>query len=215
MISSSLGHPNLEEVTHLRKKILTFMIISIMVIGLSACNLGDRDLTRGDTTYDQNFGRNVTPYTYDGGTRDYPYDRYGTRDRYGTMDELGGNMNRVDRTRGTQFQTNANRDADQMATLAARNNGVQDATVVIAGGNAYVALDLDDKIQRNRAETVERAVYNSLSRYANRYNVSITSDADLFGRLRDIGDGVRDGAPLDRYQTDFRDFDNRFRTFTR
>lgn len=191
------------------------MIISIMVIGLSACNLGDRDLTRGDTTYDQNFGRNVTPYTYDGGTRDYPYDRYGTRDRYGTMDELGGNMNRVDRTRGTQFQTNANRDADQMATLAARNNGVQDATVVIAGGNAYVALDLDDKIQRNRAETVERAVYNSLSRYANRYNVSITSDADLFGRLRDIGDGVRDGAPLDRYQTDFRDFDNRFRTFTR
>lgn len=205
MFSSSLGHDNLEEVTHLRKKILSFIFISIMVIGLSACNLGDRDLTRGDNTYDRDLGRTVTPYTYDG-YRDYRYDRYGT---------MGDDVNRLNRNRGTQFQANANRDADQMATLAARNNGVEDATVVIAGGNAYVALDLNDKIQRNQAESVERAVYNSLSRYANRYNVSITSDADLFGRLRDIGDGVRDGAPLDRYQTDFRNFDNRFRTFTR
>lgn len=166
--------------------------------------MGNQDLTRGYDNNNRDMGRTVTPYDY--GDRNVDnYNRNGMNNfTYGQ-----------DNYRQNGFRANANRDADTMADLAANVNGVDDATVVIAGGNAYVGLDLDDKVQRNEAERVERNVYNALNRYVNRYNVTITSDADMFGRLRDIGDGIRDGAPLDRYQNDFRTFDNRFRTFTR
>ncbi len=200
-----------EEVTHLRTKITSFLLISVLVIGLSACNLGDRNLTRGNV-YDRDMGRTVTPYTYDG-TRKYDYNNdnlYGNRydNRYGY--NMNGQNNQTYR-----FRTNANTDTDAMADIAARVRGVDNATVVVAGGNAYVGLNLDNSVQRNEAETVEQKVYNALKSYTNRYTISVTSDADLFGRLRDIGDGIRGGTPYDRYQTDFRDFDTRFRTFSR
>jgi len=108
---------------------------------------------------------------------------------------------------------NVNAEAERIADAAAQVKGVDDATVVIAGGTAYVALDLTDRVQTREAANVERAVYNKLKQYANRYNLSITSDADLFGRLRDIGDGVRGGTPVNNYQTDLRDFDTRFNNY--
>lgn len=210
--------------THLRtKKFKLLVLASLLVLGLTACNVDNdnRPLTRGynqPNMLDGNDGRKVNPYTYDGITpyrNVTPYNRYdGTYGAY-NYNPYGPNNVGPYGFRANQFRNNANDDADRMAETAARVNGVEDATVVIAGGNAYVGLDLEDRIQSTEANRVERNVYNALKRLYPRYNIRITSDADLFGRLRDVGDGIRGGTAVDRFKTDFRDFDNRFRTYRR
>ncbi|OEF99850.1 hypothetical protein BHF71_01360 [Vulcanibacillus modesticaldus] len=186
------------------KKITILLLVSLLVIVLSACNVGERrPLTRGYTTPD-----GIAPYTiYD---KDYRNDNlYNRRDYRYQYDNRYGVRDYDYRTRN--FST-ANVDADKMAEIAAKVPGVDDATVVIAGGNAYVALDLKDRVTTNEANSVEQQVYNALRRFATKYDIKITSDADLFGRLRDMGDNIREGTPLNRYDRDFRDFDKRFGT---
>lgn len=190
-----------------------------MVLTVSACNMNNnRDLTKG---YDNN---GLRPYTYgdnypNNGRNGMLYNRYDNTNRYSTnrYDPLANNtrdysMNRYN-TNNNRLTTNTNDQADKIANIASRVNGVNDATVVIAGRTAYVGLDLNDNVQSNQANSVERKVYNAVKKSANGYNVSITSDNDLFGRLRDIGDGIRSGTPLNNYRNDFRTFDNRFDGF--
>lgn len=172
------------------KKFTFLLLATLLVIGLSACNVDDdRDLTR-----DYNRQDGLAPYTNDYNDRnglDFDLnDRNGNVNNYGYMgNDRNGDMN-------------ANREADEMARLAARVRGVDDATVVIAGNEAYVALDLEDNISNRDSTRVEKNVRKSLKRYAKGYDVNITSDADMFGRLRDIDNGIRNGTPVERYQRD-------------
>ncbi len=172
------------------------------MISLSACNMGNRQpLTRSYNA--PNNG--LAPYSYDN------YNRNGTTyDRYG-VNQFGNVYNGRDRY--YTYNANVNDEADRMANVAARVSGVNNATVVLFGRTAYVALDLQDKVQKAKSTQVENKVYRALKKFTtNRYTISITSDADLFGRLRDIGDGVRSGTPIDQYRNNFRTFDNRFRS---
>ncbi len=214
------------------KKILVFLLITVLAIGLSACGMAndERPLTRsyGDNDnilgFDMDRNRNIGPDN-NGTVRNYgTYNRYGgyNPNAYGYDGYNGYRTNRFNdvngydnRYRTNQFRTNANRDADRMAEAADRVKGVDGATVVIAGGNAYVALDIKDKVNSAQANRVEREVYRQLTKTANRYNVYITSDDDMFGRLRDVGDGIRNGTPVNDYRNDLRDFDTRFRTYRR
>ncbi len=169
-------------------RITLLLLLSILIIGVTACTANNEELplSRGEMS-----DNNVSPYY----ANDY--------DNRMTDRDSNNNMNNT---------MNNNEEAKKMADTAGKVNGVDDATVVIAGGNVYVALDLDDKIQSNQASNVERDVYNKLNKLArNNYRVMITSDADLFGRLRDIGDGINAGTPTDIYDNDFRMFDKNFR----
>lgn len=188
-------------------------------MALSACTAdNDRDLTRGYNTPD-----GLAPYTYDNNrdgmnfnrydNGDYRTDNYGFMDnrgrdrfnanRYNTYRNNGDNVDRFNANNTNRFRTNANQDAERLASQAAKINGVDDATVVIVGRTAYVALDLKDRVDSRQATRVERSVRRSLEQASKRYNISITSDADLYGRLRDIGDGIRNGTPAEYYRNDF------------
>lgn len=183
--------------TNLKMKKFAVVILAVtMAFGLGACNMDyDRGLTRGYNTPD-----GLAPYAND-------YDnRYGLNDRNNRFNGdymyrgMGGNRFNV---------TDANAEAERLAEKAVRVRGVEDATVVITGRTAYVAIDLADKIQSQEADRIEREVYRTLAKN-NRYRIAITSDEDLFGRLRDIGDGVRNGTPVERYQRDLDNMGDRF-----
>ena len=220
------------------KKLTVLVLVGLLVIGLSACNVdNDRDLTQG---YNNTSPDGLAPYTLDNdnnyrnGTMNNRngffndrdglmndrfdnnnnrlanrYNRYGV-DRYGDMGLMDDEDNRRLTRRNYTANRFPNRQAEKLANQAARVNGVDDATVVISGKMAYVALDLKDEVATNQSSRIEREVYQKLKNTANGYNISITSDADLFGRLRDIGDGLRNGNRLDQYNNDFRDFGDRF-----
>ncbi len=181
----------------------------LLVLGLVGCN-ANRPLTQS-----YNDRNNVRPYSYDG-TR--TYGTYNEGAPYYGAPNYSPNYNRVTPYNGVTpyANNNANTEADRLAKVASSVSGVDSATVVIAGGNAYVGVNLNDRIQSGtQSDAVERNVYNAVKKAANRYNVYITTDANLLGQLRNIGDGVRNGTPVDRFQNDMRDFNTRFRTYTR
>ncbi|MGD9677965.1 MAG: YhcN/YlaJ family sporulation lipoprotein [Vulcanibacillus sp.] len=183
-------------------KITLVLILCTLMIGVTACSLNDngqpltksddREKLRGDVS-----GDNVSPYNYNG---DYYSDRLSMGTDGLQADEL------------TRFnKTNTNEEAKKMADAAAKIKGVDDATIVIAGGNVYVALDLDNQVQSNQAYKVENEVYDKLSKLSGGNRIMITSDDDLYGRLRDVGDGIDTGTPINKYDDDFRLFDRNFR----
>lgn len=98
-------------------------------------------------------------------------------------------------------------EADRMADAAAGVAGVEDAVAVINGGYAYVAIDLEDTVSRDQAGKVEREVTRTLQRIMPRYDFRVTSNNRLLNRIRDIGDGLRNGTPNNNYRTDFNDLD--------
>jgi YhcN/YlaJ family sporulation lipoprotein len=100
-------------------------------------------------------------------------------------------------------------DADRIAKAAAQVNGVNNATAVIVGGTAYVGLDLNTRVNRRQADAVEDQVARHVSRVAPRYHVVVTSDADLFGQLREIDNGLRGGRPVDDYRNQLGVIDDR------
>ena len=210
------------------RKILLFIVSALLVLGLVGCGANNDD--NRSLTQSYNDRNNVRPFTYDG-TRNYgtfnegapyygapnysPYN-YNRVTPYNGVTPYGNNDNRNNQFRNNNNNGTVNQEADRLADMAARVSGVDDATVVIAGGNAYVGIDLNDRVQSGtQSQTVERSVYNTVKKAATRYNVYITSDADLLGRLRNMGDGMRNGSPVDRFSNDMRDFDTRFRTYTR
>lgn len=176
-------------------KIALVLLLCALTIGITACTANDNN---GQPLTEGRVGDNVSPYYNNDFNNRQIMGQDGLNDR---------NNNRVNTN-----TRNTNAEAKRMADTAGKVRGVDDATVVIAGGNVYVALDLEDRLQSTQANKVEKEVYNKLSKMANRYRIMITSDDDLYGRLRDVGDGLRAGTPVNVYDNDFRLFDNNFRS---
>lgn len=61
--------------------------------------------------------------------------------------------------------------------------GVEDATVVIAGGNAYVWIDIARDVHRSRTSVLEEEVARQLSDIIPRYQYQVTTDGRLFNQL--------------------------------
>jgi YhcN/YlaJ family sporulation lipoprotein len=103
--------------------------------------------------------------------------------------------------------TNLNAEADRLAELAADVDGVDSATTVIMGRTAYVGLDIDQSVSRDRILAIEDQVRNKLTRANPRYDIRVTSDRGFFRRIAGINRGLRNGDNYDRYSRDFQDLD--------
>ncbi|MFO7248752.1 MAG: YhcN/YlaJ family sporulation lipoprotein [Bacillota bacterium] len=104
--------------------------------------------------------------------------------------------------RGPGFQANPTDLADQLAGRLARIPGVKNATVVIAGGNVYVGLDLDRRTPPQVADRICDEARSLVRGKLSRYDVYVTADRSITGRLMEIRDGWRNGTPLDNYNGD-------------
>ncbi len=200
------GETTKQEVKSLKKQLVLFLSV-FLVFSLAACttNQGtspnvttkgvtpyanDRNLINNNNGY--NYGYNPAyPYNYNGRYNTYNYTPYGTPNRTNNM-------------------TNMNAEASRMASLATQVKGVRDATVVIAGRNAYVGLNIDNNLSSTTGRAIEQEVVRKLASYARNYTIRVTSDATMFGRIRDINTGLRQGGTMDRYRTDFDYLDRNF-----
>gem|GEM_PF-2617418 len=104
--------------------------------------------------------------------------------------------------RGPGFQANPTDLADELAGRLARIPGVKNATVVIAGGNVYVGLDLDRRTPPQVADRICDEARSLVRGKLSRYDVYVTADRSITGRLMEIRDGWRNGTPLDNYNGD-------------
>jgi hypothetical protein len=70
-----------------------------------------------------------------------------------------------------------------MEQAAENVDGVEDATVVILGGNALVRIDLAPHVARSRAPAIEEEVARQLFDIVPRYEFRVSSDERLFNHL--------------------------------
>lgn len=86
--------------------------------------------------------------------------------------------------------------ATHLAQLANRVPDVNEATAIIAGPYAIVAIDVDDTLERERVGTVKYSVSEAL--YKDPYGKSavVIADADLIERFRQMGQQIREGFPI-------------------
>lgn len=188
-------------------KVLVFLLVVVLVFGIVGCSSNNAGSLR-----DGNVNPNgLNPYSMDRDqlSNDMTRDNRLANNYNGENGYNGLNLNNSGYGMN-QFRANSNDDAEKMANACERINGVNDCTVVIANGKAYCALDLEDEVQSTEARRVEQECNKKLRDFSNNYSINITSDEDMFGKLRDIGDGIKDGNPISKYQNDFGDFDNNF-----
>jgi YhcN/YlaJ family sporulation lipoprotein len=164
----------------------------------------------------------MTPWTFapDGtygevgpGTTGIQYGGYDNRAYNGYRGNADGYMGMVNRNPNlfpNQGFTDADgRDADIIANVASRVKGVDDATVVIMGGTAYVALDIDQNMSREKQMKAHKQVRLHLERKMPRYNINLTSDAQIVSRIRNIGNGITNGRPVNDFRNELNDLGRR------
>lgn len=86
--------------------------------------------------------------------------------------------------------------ADHLSKLATQFPQVRDATAVSIGNYTVVGLDVDPTLDRGRVGTLKYAVAQALKEDPNGSNAIVTADMDLYQRLREANEDLRQGRPL-------------------
>ncbi|MBO8172031.1 MAG: YhcN/YlaJ family sporulation lipoprotein [Bacillaceae bacterium] len=79
-------------------------------------------------------------------------------------------------------------ESGRMTARARQVEGVRNATVIINGGNAYVALELDPNLNPSQRTETEMEVRRQLQYMMPRYNVRVTSENQFLNRVRNLMD---------------------------
>lgn len=98
--------------------------------------------------------------------------------------------------------TRARKIADNVENLENVNN----ATVVITGNTAIIGVDinnnLEGKITDDLKEEIRKTAINTDKEVE---KVSITADADLYTRIRNMSRDIQDGSPVSNFDDEIRE----------
>jgi YhcN/YlaJ family sporulation lipoprotein len=87
--------------------------------------------------------------------------------------------------------------AQNLANQATKVNGVKEATVVITGNTALVGVDLASNTPTSQINTIQEQVATNIKQADSRItNVSVTADADMVTKIKNIGQGIAQGKPI-------------------
>ncbi|MFC7392414.1 YhcN/YlaJ family sporulation lipoprotein [Scopulibacillus cellulosilyticus] len=86
--------------------------------------------------------------------------------------------------------------ANRLVNIADKTPGVRSATAVVLGDYAVVGIDLDKNLDRDRVGTIKYSVAQALKNDPYGANAVVTSDPDTVQRLREMGQGIREGKPV-------------------
>ncbi|MFS0727589.1 YhcN/YlaJ family sporulation lipoprotein [Paenibacillus sp. 1P07SE] len=86
-----------------------------------------------------------------------------------------------------------------LESLAAHVPGVQSAHCVVLGNTAIVGINVDSTLERSRVGTVKYSVAEALRKDPDGANAIVTADMDLTERLREMGEDIRAGRPVEGF----------------
>ena len=168
--------------------------------GYNGVNYGN---TAGNPTYYGGYDNGLlggvgTDYRNIGGSNNSP--------NYG-INNAGNNYNRLNNTDGTTQANGIERSIKQMT-------GVKDATVVVSGNTAYVGLDTDGNMTGKNISygntTGSSALKSACAQRVKSSNpqiqtVYVSTDANFINRLRNVGNGMRNGNALSNFRNELND----------
>lgn len=86
--------------------------------------------------------------------------------------------------------------AKRIASAADKVNGVKKSTVVVAGSKAYVGIDINANIEKNKTKAVEDAVAKRIKNVEPTIKtVYVSSDVDTVTRIKKVSQGISKGTP--------------------
>lgn len=95
----------------------------------------------------------------------------------------------VDRMTGQEI-------AQHLVDLASRVPKVNDATAVVIGNYALVGIDVDEDLERSEVGMIKYSVAESLKKDPYGAQAVVIADPDMTARLREIGDDIKNGKPI-------------------
>ncbi|MBU4533980.1 MAG: YhcN/YlaJ family sporulation lipoprotein [Firmicutes bacterium] len=106
--------------------------------------------------------------------------------------------------------------AQKMVREAEKVEGVESATVVLAGSTAYVGINVERGTEDRQTEQIKRTVATRIKNADNRIaRVLVTTDPNLITRLEEISQGVAQGRPVDAFTDELRELNQRMTPTTR
>ncbi|MGB7606137.1 MAG: YhcN/YlaJ family sporulation lipoprotein [Lutisporaceae bacterium] len=130
---------------------------------------------------------------------------------------LGTNNNITNNNMGNYRNTNNNTlSADKVATAVEQIQGVRNATVVVTGNTAYVGVDLDNNATTGTTGTIgnqrdiKREIAQKVRSTVTGINtVYVSTEVGFMDRLRTVGEGIKNGRPVNAFTTELNDMVNR------
>ncbi len=188
-------------------------------------NIGTRDDGIIGENHDRIGARNVGTNDYQGGLgifdnrdslREYgnnnginnpgrPYVNENSGNRFSRSDynyhkQMGYNNNER-----ASYKENYNGDlAEKISNRVQNINNVDDVRTIVNGNNILVAIDTNDRNDKN----VEQQVKSAIKRITNGKDVVIVTDEATFTRARNIDNELRNGGPTGEIDADIRDMFN-------
>src|SRR5690625_3897859 len=86
--------------------------------------------------------------------------------------------------------------ASHLATLAVKVPEVNDAAAIVAGPYAVVGIDVDEMTERERVGTIKYSVGEALQHDPYGRTAVVIADADMMTRIREMGNNLREGHPV-------------------
>jgi YhcN/YlaJ family sporulation lipoprotein len=84
----------------------------------------------------------------------------------------------------------------RLVSLATSIENVNDATAVVIGKYALVGVDINADLDRSEVGSIKYAVAESLKNDPDGANAIVIADPDMNARLKEIGEDIQDGKPI-------------------
>jgi spore cortex protein len=168
--------------------------------GAPGTNVGNNNgnLARGGLGNGNNIGVNnqTSPYALrdNGMARDNRF----ARDDYNYHGQMA---NRNNNERASYNNNYNGRLSEQISNRVENVKNVDDVRTIVSGDNILVAIDTNDRNDRN----VKKEVQNAIRNMTTGKNVRVETDEGTFTRARNIDNDLRDGGPTEDLDADVRD----------
>lgn len=96
-----------------------------------------------------------------------------------------------------------------LVALATSLPNVNDATAVVLGEFAIVGIDVNANLDRSEVGSIKYTVAESLKKDPHGANAIIVADPDMNARLREIGNDIENGQPLQGIMNELADISGR------
>ena len=124
------------------------------------------------------------------------------QNKQNTITIKNSTIQNVDKQTGQQISKN-------LANLASDMPKVNDATAVVLGRYAIVGIDVNKDLDRSEVGSIKYAVAESLKHDPNGARAIVVADPDVNARLKEIGEDIQKGEPIEGIMNELSDIAGR------
>ncbi len=97
--------------------------------------------------------------------------------------------------------------ANLVETEASKVEGVNKATALVSDKTIYIGLELKEKQDEQQSTAIEQSVLDRMTYLEPDYNIGVSSDMDIVGKIKDVAMGFAHGNPLSSFNNEIMQID--------